>query len=195
MTNFLTVKAAALLVGKSPSSIRRIIHPIIKDDAHADRTHVKPSVEEVMQLRVKGETFGWQLSEELLRREVPLDGDPEKGSRDSYRPSSGDEHSELIAMLRRELDIKNQQINQQNDLLSKQVELVSGLSERVHESNLLIGSLQQRLTIADGRSDKPETIVDAQQVATSKTTKPEKGSAASTKAPKPKPGFFSRMFR
>ena len=42
-------------------------------------------------------------------------------------------------MLRRELDIKNQQITQQSELISKQMELVSGLSERLREGNILIG--------------------------------------------------------
>ena len=75
MINFLTMKEAATLTGKSPSSIRRIIYPIIHDDKHADRKHVRPTVEEVKQLRTRGENFPWQVSEQLLRREVPV-GDP-----------------------------------------------------------------------------------------------------------------------
>src|SRR5438046_2006499 len=73
MAPFLTVKEAAQLTGKSPSSIRRVIYPIIHDDAHADRGHIQPSVEEAMQLRVKGENFPWRLSEELLHREMPVE--------------------------------------------------------------------------------------------------------------------------
>ena len=71
MSQFLTVKEAARLTGKSPSSIRRVIYPIIRDDKHADRKHVKPNVEDALKLRMKGENFAWRLSEELLRREVP----------------------------------------------------------------------------------------------------------------------------
>src|SRR6266404_3220266 len=68
MASFLTVKEAAQLTGKSPSSIRRIVYPIIHDNAHSDRGHIQPTIEEVMQLRVKGENFAWHVSEELLRR-------------------------------------------------------------------------------------------------------------------------------
>ena len=48
MATFLTVKEAAKLTGKSTSSIRRVIYPIIHDDAHADRSHILPSVEEAL---------------------------------------------------------------------------------------------------------------------------------------------------
>ena len=80
MALFLTVKAAAQITGKSPSSIRRIIYPIIKNDAHTDRTHIRPTIDEVLKLRVKGENFAWRLSEELLRREAPIVPPPEQGS-------------------------------------------------------------------------------------------------------------------
>ena len=66
-----TVKEAARLTGKSPSSIRRIIYPIIQNDAHPDRVHIEPTVEDVLKLRMQGENFAWRLSEELLRR-APL---------------------------------------------------------------------------------------------------------------------------
>ncbi len=42
----------------------------------------------------------------------------------------------MIQMLQMELDIKNQQIESQNQLLK-------GFSERMHEGNVLIGSLQK----------------------------------------------------
>ena len=47
MSSFLTVKEAATLTGKSPSSIRRVIYPIIRDDNHADREQIAPTVDEV----------------------------------------------------------------------------------------------------------------------------------------------------
>src|SRR5713101_4690391 len=104
MTPFLTVKEAAKLTGKSPSSIRRIIYPIIHDDQHADRGHVQPSVEEAMQLRVKGENFAWRLSEELLRREFPVE--PGQGTASTVASGKSAPHGDgdLLAMLRGELD-------------------------------------------------------------------------------------------
>ena len=71
MANFLTVKEAAQRVGKSSSSIRRIIYPILEDDRHPDRVHIEPDVETATALRLKGESFPWKLSEDLLRRAVP----------------------------------------------------------------------------------------------------------------------------
>ena len=44
MANFLTVKEAAKLVGKSPSSVRRILYPILENDRHPDRHHIEPTV-------------------------------------------------------------------------------------------------------------------------------------------------------
>ena len=73
MSTFLTVKEAAQRTGKSSSSIRRAFYPIIKNDAHPDRAHIEPSVEEALKLRVKGESFAWRISEEWLQREVPID--------------------------------------------------------------------------------------------------------------------------
>ena len=52
-------------------------------------------------------------------------------------------------MLQKELDIKNQQITQQSDLIAKQMELIGGLSERLREGNILMGSLQHQLKLPD----------------------------------------------
>src|SRR5688572_18423349 len=99
MATFLTVKEAARFVNKSPSSVRRIIHPIVKSDDHSDRLHIQPTVEEVAQLRLKGEGFAWRISEELLLREMPRD--------ESGKTAAGNADVGLLAMLERELAIKN----------------------------------------------------------------------------------------
>src|SRR4051794_23861783 len=48
MPGFLTVREAARRTGKSPSSIRRVLYPILQNDAHPDRQHIEPSVEEAL---------------------------------------------------------------------------------------------------------------------------------------------------
>jgi hypothetical protein len=140
---------------------------------------------------MQGENFAWRLSEELLRREVPVEVGPEKGrSGLSARPfAQGD--ADLLAMLRRELDIKNQQITQHAELIAKQIELISGLSERLREGNILIGSLQQRLALTDGRGDTPPKPVKPRRAA---SRPPEKGSTIAPKAAKPRKSFLSRLF-
>jgi hypothetical protein len=191
VTPFLTVKEAARLIGKSPSSIRRIIYPIIRDDDHADRRHIQPSVEEAMQLRIKGENFAWRLSEELLRREMPTEAGPASGSPSSSAKPAAHGDGELLSMLRGELEIKNQQINQQSELISKQMELISGLSERLREGNVLIGSLQQHFSLPEGRAGNQPISARTKPVP---STEPEKGSAIAAKTAKPKKGFLSRLF-
>ena len=200
MTQFLTVKEAARSTGKSPSSIRRIIYPILKTDNHPDRLHIQPAIEEVQQFRNKGENFAWRISEELLRREVPPESASEKATDKSGARSLHDSESELLAMLRRELDIKNQQITQQSDMLARQMELIDGLSERLREGNILIGSLQQQLVLTDGSARTKSKPVEVEV----KRSSPEKPAAkAPVKSPakppqvqpKPKRGFFGRLFR
>jgi hypothetical protein len=191
MTPFLTVKDAARLTGKSPSSIRRVIYPILKNDSHPDRPDIEPSVEEVVKLRMKGENFAWRLSEELLRRKLPLEPGPEKGSPQSSKTTAhGD--GELLAMLRRELEIKNQQITQQSEVIGKQMELMSGLSERLREGNILIGSLQQRLALKDGRESNTTESIKAKSPG---SAQPEKGKKIAPKTNKAKRSFLWRFFR
>lgn len=191
MPSFLTVKEAARFTGKSPSSIRRVIYPILHDDAHPDRVQIQPSVEEALQLRMKGENFAWRLSEELLRREITVEPVADKGQESSSSRPSAAAEGELLAMLRRELDIKNQQITQHAELMAKQMELIKGLGERLREGNILIASLQQRLALSDGRERPPSDGPKPKRTGSLTT---EKTSQAGTKAAKPKKGFFSRLF-
>lgn len=194
MPKFLTVKEAALAIGKSPSAVRRIIYPIVQAERHEDRKQIEPSVEDAMNLRVRGENFAWRISEEYLRRVVPMNETPKReDAKDT--PSISETSASIIAMLQRELDIKNQQIATQN-------ELMKGLSERLHEGNVLIGSLQQQLALTDGRSHEETTVVDAASTRTTekankpsvKSAKPEKGSTITPKPSKLKRGFLSRLF-
>lgn len=191
MTTFLTVKEAAQRTGKSPSSIRRIIYPIIHDDKHADRAQVQPSAEEALQLRMKGENFAWKLSEELLQREVKPDQAATKGSQTTGLKSPAHAEGELVAMLRDELQIKNQQITQQGELIARQMDLINGLSERLREGNVLMGALQQRLALTDGRSGQNTIALKVKRTASPAA---EKGSTITPKPAKPKKSFFARLF-
>lgn len=181
MTKFLTVKEAAKTTGKSPSSIRRIIYPILENDRHPDRHHIEPDVKTAKALRVKGENFAWKLSEELLRREVPEGGTNGSTGSKSSSVAGNDQSSAIIEMLRNELTIKNTQIATQNDLLK-------GLSERLREGNILIGSLQQQLSLTDGSARKKSDALEAE----SHSTRPEKGSEPAPAAKSKWP--FARYF-
>ena len=95
-------------------------------------------------------------------------------------------------MLRRESDIKNTQITQQLEVITKQAGLIDGLSERLREGNILIGTLQQRLALPEARAIPAAEPVKPKPVP---ATKSEKGTPAPTKSAKPKKGFLSRLFR
>src|SRR5207302_8277311 len=97
--------------------------------------------------------------------------DPVSGPRAALGEASG--QGALIAMLQHELEIKNRQITQQGELMGKQMELVAGLTERVREGNVLIATLQQRLSLSDGRSPATPTTVDDPSIT---STEPKKRS-------------------
>lgn len=193
MTTFLTVKQASQRTGKSTSSIRRIIYPILKHDDHADRAHIEPTPKDAMKLRMQGENFAWKLSEELLLREIKPDTGADKANANSSSKLSLHADGELFATLRRELDIKNQQITQQGELLRTQMELISGLNERLREGNILILSLQQRLALTDGRERK-----DAEPLKSKRAPPlpPQKSMNRPAPIPaKPKHSFLVRLFQ
>jgi len=191
MPQFLTVKEAALLTGKSTSSIRRIIYPIIHDDQHPDRAEIQPDIARVQELRMKGENFAWRVSEELLRREVPVDNTPQKETPTAREGTGSHANSELLAMLRGELDIKNRQITQQSELIATQMQLIGGLSERLREGNILMSSLQKQLPSPEGRSRVTPETRDAK---VEKPAAKEKGSKANKKTAKQKRGFRDWLF-
>ena len=203
VTAFHTVKEAAHITGKSPSSIRRIIYPVIEAENHPDREQIRPTVDEVRDLRVKGENFAWRISEELLRREVPEPAPAEQGSVRSNGAAAPSGQSDLIAMLQAELTIKNQQIATQSGMMLQQMELISGLSERLREGNLLIGSLQQQLRLGDGSAHGKGSFVSAdvsssksapsspsQKPTPRKENKPKEKPTVEKEIPKPKRGLF-----
>jgi hypothetical protein len=181
MTNFLTVKEAAKRTGKSPSSIRRIIYPILEDDKHPDRHHIEPDVKEVKAFRVKGENFAWKLSEELLQREVP-EGSAKSKSEMKTGGTGSDQAAAIVEILRKQLDIKDQQIAAQNDV-------IKGLSERVREGNILMGSLQQQLSLSDGSSRKKSDAMNAET-----NEKREEGTEPATKKAKETHWLFRKLF-
>lgn len=191
MSNFLTVKEAVERTGLSDSAIRRVIYPILKADKHPDRQLIEPNPAEARALRVKGENFAWKISEELLDREMQ-----ERVKKAKPEPKAGgvafggsDHLLAMIQMLQKELDIKNQQIESQTQLLK-------GFSERMHEGNVLIGSLQKQLTV--GGLSRSSDTVDVASVPAAPQSAPASNEAAgsevkpSTSKGKPKKHWLFR---
>ena len=90
----------------------------------------------------------------------------------------------VIDMLQRELEIKNKQIETQNELLK-------GLSERLREGNILMGTLQQQLALTDGKPRSKADAVDAKESSNS----PEEGTQLNQKSnPKKTHWLFKKIF-
>ena len=183
MATFLTVKAAAIFCNRSPSSVRRIIYPILEDNRHPDRHHIEPDVATAKSLRVKGENFAWKVSEELLRRVMSEEGTKTNSESRHASKNAPDQSAAILEIFRKQLDIKDQQIAAQNDV-------IKGLSERVREGNILMGSLQQQLSLTDGSNRNKSGIVDADLPA----QKSEKGNDAVTKSPAKTHWLFRKIF-
>ncbi|MBI1314490.1 hypothetical protein GC176_24625 [bacterium] len=105
-------------------------------------------------LRLKGENFAWRVSEELLRREIP-ESEAKTTTDNKPRSQGGGEASDaIVEILRKQLDIKDQQIAAQN-------ELIKSMSERLREGNILMGSLQQQLAPPKSATQTPkDSVVD-----------------------------------
>ena len=181
MPTFLTVKEAAHLTGKSASSIRRILYKVLEIENHPDRGRVEPNPEAVAALRMKGENFAWKIAEDYLRQEVP-EG---KANAESKSPPQGgtEQLVAIVVILRKQLDIKDQQIGAQNDV-------IKGLSERVREGNILMGSLQQQLSLSDGSNRTKSGVVEADP----SSRKTQQGTDPSSEASPKKPWLFRKLF-
>jgi hypothetical protein len=149
-TQFMTVREASALVGVSPSSVRRVIYPILEKDTHPDRGLISPTVSEAKKLRIAGHNFAWKISKELLIRHMQSEKRASPAREKSERRAAGD--ASIIDILQRELEIKNKQIEQQNDV-------IRGLSERVREGNILMASLQKHLALPAGTKSADESMV------------------------------------
>lgn len=197
---FLTVKEAALKSGWSGSSIRRIIYAVLEDDQHSDRQHVEPSVERLKEFRIKGEKFAWRLSEELLERAIKS---AEPLGAETAKVPKGDDAAlgQLVALLRDELQKTHAQLQVKDQQIDNLSQLMNSLNERLHEGNVLIGSLQRQLALPDGTANPRPDVKSAPATAASRAgkTTPKKTTPRIQKSPEKMPhrkkSFLARLFR
>lgn len=144
----LTIGEAARATGRSHSTIRRLIKTITEASSHADRSGIEPAPKAVEAHKKKGENFTWRIRQDLLLRNFPSAQTVEKKS---HPDSSSALTEDILKILRRELDLKNQQIE-------KQWDVIQSLNDRLREGNILMGSLQQRLAPPSVESPAPVTV-------------------------------------
>ena len=165
-TSFLTIAEACDKTGRSPSTVRRLIHALAQDD-HVDRAAIEPSPTEVLAFKKKGENFTWRIREDVLQKHFA--SAPKEAKKTKVEPTG-----DIFSILQRELELKNQQIE-------KQWEVIHSLNDRLREGNILMGSLQKRLSLPEAPSPA-ESIVDA--VATPEKKSSKKPSAKTVKPSK-----------
>ena len=166
-----TVKEAAERTGKSTSAIRRLILPIAHDPKHADRELVLPTPAEVQAFKKSSTNFGWTIAEELLDRLAPAATAKSKAATNA---GDGGTMAAIVDLLRQQLTLDQQQLQEKD----KQI---ASLHERIHETNVLIGSLQQKLTALPPPAD-----------ANTMDTETAASDATKTKPPVP---FWRRLFK
>ena len=145
MSEFLTVKEAVKLIGKSESTIKRLLHEIVKSPDHADRTSIQPSAEDLKRKREAGEPYAWRIERQFLLRRFPIDPDSKKQPGES--PSPNNASSPVIEVLREQLHAKDRQLEVLENQLDRKDEQIAQYNERLRESNVLMKDLQQRLAI------------------------------------------------
>lgn len=130
---FLTIADVTERTGKSASTVRRVIHSIVKDDAHPDRAGILPTPKEVVAHKKKQENFTWTIREDLLDTHF-------KSAHSKKEKPASKTSPDILSILQNELELKNAQIE-------KQWEVIHSLNERLREGNILMGSLQKRLSL------------------------------------------------
>ncbi len=163
MDQHLNVKEACKLVGKSESTIKRLIREVASDVNHDDRQFILPNHEEVERRKATKEPYVWKLDQQLLLRRFPHDSIEEEGSQ-SVNGSGKREASDsnLESALRDQI----RSLETQNTLLVSQLDRkdgqISNLNERMRESNILMKELQQRLAITAPASEPPVQDAETQ---------------------------------
>jgi hypothetical protein len=159
----LNVKEACKLIGKSESTIKRLIREITVDAHHEDRYFILPNHEEVERRKAAKEPYVWKLDRQLLLRRFPQESTTEEGSQSSEKSSSQQSAgTNLESALRDQI----QSLENQNQMLVTQLDRkdgqISNLNERMRESNILMKELQQRLAITAPAPEPPVQDAETQ---------------------------------
>lgn len=207
MSKYYTVKKAAERVGKSASTIKRVLSAIKADADSPDRNLLLPTVEQYEKHKEDGSPFQWELSETLLQRRFPEAFNPtstekEKGSSEGM-PSIDElksiNNDELVAALNRTIDTLGEQLTVKDTQLAAKDDQIKDKDKLIQQLGGMTESLQSKLLLLETANHKSNsnptdaTVVDSPADSNSSS---EKGSAetppkkekksARTKTPKPK---------
>ncbi len=200
MDQHLSVSEAREFIGKSESTIKRLLREIVADPQHVDRLFILPSAEEVERRKAAKEPYVWKIDRQFLLRRFPQEDAAESGGVTDGGPVMT--HVELVMqVLQEQLKSKDEQMRTLEKQLDRKDDQIASLNERMRESNVLMRELQQRLAIAAPQPVASEAFVeqknstDAANVMKSVAKPPVV--KAQNKSPKKaqRPGIWSRLFR
>ncbi len=180
MSDFHSIREATTVTGVSVTTFRRFIRAIVADEAHPDRIHLLPTVDDVRRMKAAGEQFTWQISAELLKREC--------GERTRSKTSSGEDFGPLekvVALLRDQLQSAGEQLKVKDQQIASQVEIIHSLNDRIHEGNVLMATVQKQLALAEPENPKNTPAVKPAKVVEQHAT-PKRPART---------GLFARLFR
>lgn len=196
MQQFLSVKEATELVGKSESTIKRLLREVVKDSDHPDRASIQPSAKELEQKRAANEPYAWRMDRQFLLRSFPVDPDSKVTQKGRGESANADVAMPVIVVLREQLQSKDRQLEVLEKQLDRKDEQISNLNERMHESNVLMKELQERLAIAPpaaSTSMQDGDIVDSHQSHSGKGSGPT--AETSTDKQTKRQSFWARPIR
>lgn len=159
--NLLTIKEAASLSGKAEITVRRFVNTIVKDDAHADRSSIEPSVKEVKALKKGKKPFSWKIDEKLIKEKLITDT-AKKVTKKNVSKAHAETPDSVLETLQTELKNKEDQLRVKDDQIKALTEVMQSLNERMREGNVLMASLQKQLqgpsaeeNVVDVKPQKP----------------------------------------
>jgi hypothetical protein len=179
----LTIREAADRTGHSTHKIRRLIKAIADQPNHPDRSQVEPNAADVQRLTAEGLQFTWRVTEELVRKEL---GDDAGTAETPRSEGSGAGDSNLVALLQRAIEAKEQAEARLFEQLRVKDEQIASLSERLRESHILLQSAQKQL--AEPAKKSATTVESAKPAAANKQ---EKGRVPTTK--RQRRSWFGRL--
>ena len=153
MSEFISAVEAGKLTPVSASTIKRFIRDVVDDPNHESRDKIQPSFEELKRAQEAGEPDRWKIDRDFVIEQF--------GSADEAKKGSGDEtSSEVLSILRQQLEAKDQQIRTLETQLDRKDDQIVRLDDRMlddrmTETHVLMQDLQKRLALT---SPAPETI-------------------------------------
>ncbi|MBB3208945.1 hypothetical protein FHS27_004779 [Rhodopirellula rubra] len=173
MSEFISAVEAGKLTPVSASTIKRFIRDVVDDHNHESRDKIQPSPEELKRAQEAGEPYRWKIEREFVIEQFGTAEESKKGD-------DGETSSEVLNILRQQLEAKDQQIRTLETQLDRKDDQIKRQDDRMQETHVLMQDLQKRLALT---APAPETIT----VEESKIKKDE--------VPKTKRPLFGGLFQ